>query len=357
MILPHTNTLILVLMAVSMFCMGSWAITYKLANWRFELYYIDFALGVTLFTIVYAVTWGNMGYDGFGFIDSIMNAGKEEWLYAFGAGALFYFGNMLLLAVVASAGMMVAFPLAMGAALIVGAVLGWFSATGLEMLQLGGGCALVLAAIAAGGFAYRMLFQSRHEQVAREGYAETTRRPTGLREVIMAVGGGVLLGFVPQIVVKATFTDVGLGPYAVWFFFGFGMAVTNLLGGGLLLNFSGQGEALTFAAFVRSSPKQHAMGVLGGAVWCTGAVAAAVAVYSNVAPGILGGLPAGATPTSALPMYALRNSAALLAALWGIVVWREGKGSDLVVKLLFGGMLLLFAGGVAMLALSKVSYG
>jgi hypothetical protein len=81
MILPHTNILILVLMIAGMFCWGSWANTFKLArSWRFELYYFDFAFGLMLFALVYALTVGNLGFDGFGFMDSVMNAGKRESL-------------------------------------------------------------------------------------------------------------------------------------------------------------------------------------------------------------------------------------------------------------------------------------
>src|ERR1035438_3035999 len=92
MILPHTNSMILTLMIVSLFCWGSWANTFKLAGkWRFELYYFDFAFGLLLFALIYAFTIGNLGFDGFGFMDNIMNAGKREWMSAIGAGRVFYF--------------------------------------------------------------------------------------------------------------------------------------------------------------------------------------------------------------------------------------------------------------------------
>ena len=49
MTLPQTYVATLVLTILTMLCWGSWANTFKLAgNWRFELFYFDYSIGVLL---------------------------------------------------------------------------------------------------------------------------------------------------------------------------------------------------------------------------------------------------------------------------------------------------------------------
>ena len=355
MILPHTNFSILVLMVVSMFCLGSWANTFKLAGkWRYELYYFDFAFGLILFTLVYALTVGNMGYDGFGMMDSLMNAGKQQWLFAFGAGVVFTFGNMLLIGVVSTAGMALAFPVAMGAAIILGAILNWASGPVGAPHFLWSGCLLVAGAMAADTVGHVELLRQRHEALAKGGKAKTTRRPLDLKDTVMALVAGLLLGSVPLLLQKATVADIGLGPYTVWLLFGVGAVLATLMAGMFLLNLSMQGEELSLTAFIRSTPREHLLGMAGGALWITGTLAGSAAIYANTAPGVNGGLPAGATPVGSAPVYALAQGAALLAAIWGVLAWKEEKGGDFSVKLMTGLTLVLFAGGVALIALSGV---
>ena len=51
---------------ITMFCWGSWANTRKLAraDWRFELFYWDYVLGVLLVALAFGVTLGSSGDDG-----------------------------------------------------------------------------------------------------------------------------------------------------------------------------------------------------------------------------------------------------------------------------------------------------
>jgi len=358
MILPHTNILILVLMIAGMFCWGSWANTFKLArSWRFELYYFDFAFGLMLFALVYALTVGNLGFDGFGFMDSVMNAGKREWLFAIAAGFVFTLGNAFLLAAISAAGMAFAFPAALGTALVLGAIVSWAGMPEGNALYLWAGCLLVACAILADAMGYRALGRLRHEKLARAGKAKSTRRPSDLQGILLAIVGGLFLGCYPLLLQKATVAEIGLGPYAVWVFFAGGAVVVTLLVGMLLLNLSTQAEELSIADYFRATPKQHILGFAGGGLWCTGAVASFVAIYASTAPGTGGGLPAGAAPVGPVPIYALTQGAALLAAIWGILAWKELKDGDAGVKLPMALTLILFAAGVALIAVSPVIAG
>lgn len=54
---------------ITMICWGSWANTQKLAegNWRFELFYWDYVLGILFVSLLLALTMGSFGVGGRGF--------------------------------------------------------------------------------------------------------------------------------------------------------------------------------------------------------------------------------------------------------------------------------------------------
>src|ERR1041385_3329288 len=114
MILPQTYPLVLTLLILSFVCLGSWPAMFKMAGkWRFELFYFDFAFGLIVAALIYAFTVGNLGFDGFNFLDDLQHAGKRQWLFGFLAGVIFNFANMLLMGAVSVAGMSIAFPMSM----------------------------------------------------------------------------------------------------------------------------------------------------------------------------------------------------------------------------------------------------
>src|SRR5580658_9796674 len=121
MILPGSNAAMLILLIAGMLAWGTWANMFKAARgkWRFELFCFDFAIGVLLAATALALTAGSLGFDGFSFADDLRLAGKRQELFGFLAGVIFNLGNMLLLGAVSVTGMAVAFPAAMGFALIV----------------------------------------------------------------------------------------------------------------------------------------------------------------------------------------------------------------------------------------------
>src|SRR3954469_21075899 len=125
MVLAQTPTQALLIMIFGMLCWGLWAGMYKLAGkWRFELFYFDVAFGAAFAAIVYALTIGSLGFDGFSFMDDLMHSPKRQWLMAFGAGAVFNLGNMIMMAAAAVAGLSIALPLGLGVSLMIGAGLG-----------------------------------------------------------------------------------------------------------------------------------------------------------------------------------------------------------------------------------------
>ena len=123
MILPHTYFATLLVVLLSTICWGSWANTQKMAGkWRFELFYFDFAFGVMLTALIVALTAGSLGFDGFTFMDDMLNGAKRYMVTGMAAGAIFNAANMLLVAAISVAGLAVAFPIGIGLALIIGVI-------------------------------------------------------------------------------------------------------------------------------------------------------------------------------------------------------------------------------------------
>jgi glucose uptake protein len=112
--------------------------------------------------LILALTLGSLGYDGFSFRDDLMIAGKRQWLWAFLAGVIFNFGNMLLVACLSIAGMTVAFPMAAGVAMIVGAVAGFALAPFGQPVFLLLGCALLAGSAVAAALVYGHMLILRH---------------------------------------------------------------------------------------------------------------------------------------------------------------------------------------------------
>jgi glucose uptake protein len=344
MILPESYLPALLVMILSMVCWGSWANTYKLAGkWRFELYYFDYALGLLLMSLLLAFTLGNLGYDGFTFADDLMHAGKRQWLFGFLGGVVFNLANMLLIAAIAVAGMAVAFPVGIGIALLEGVIINFLIKPAGNPMLLFGGCALVLAAIIVDAVAYRMLNLLKYDALAKAGKTPSLRRAVSLKGVILSVVCGLLMGSFFPLVAKAQDTEVGLGPYSVAVMFAAGVFLSTFVFNLFFMNLPVEGEPVEIRDYFLGTPKQHVLGLLGGAIWCGGGVAAFVA-----------GSPAVQVGIGPAVSYAMGQGATLISALWGLIVWKEFKGADFRIKLMLAIMLVLFACGLALISIAPL---
>src|ERR1700690_369763 len=121
---PHSLEIALLMMITSTVCWGSWANTFKgVKNYRFELFYWDYALGIFLISLILAFTMGNISpSDPASFLNNVRSADGSNIIYMLIAGAIFNLANLLLVAGIDMAGLAVAFPVAIGIALVVGVV-------------------------------------------------------------------------------------------------------------------------------------------------------------------------------------------------------------------------------------------
>jgi len=344
MILPQTYTAVLMLMVFSLLCWGSWANTFKLAGkYRFEMYYVDFAVGCMVLALICAFTLGNLGFDGFSFLDDLEHAGKRQWLYAFVAGGIFNFANMLLVAAISVSGLAVAFPAGIGVAIIMGSLLSYLLRPSGNLALVLGGCLLIAAAVIVAAIAYNILGVIRHEELARAGTAKSTRRPTTVKGVILAGVGGLLMGSYFPLIQRATEPEIGLGPYALTAVFALGILASTVVLSIFFMNLPVEGEPLDLTEYFRARPARHLMGLLGGAIWCAGTLASFAAVN-----------PGTEIHLSPVSYYLLENAFPLVAALWGLLAWKEFQRSDMRVKLLGVTMLILFAGGLALISVAPI---
>ena len=75
MFVPQTFAVALIMVVISTICWGSWANTFKgTRNYRFELFYWDYAIGIVTIALVLAFTMGSMNSDGTGFLSNIQSA-------------------------------------------------------------------------------------------------------------------------------------------------------------------------------------------------------------------------------------------------------------------------------------------
>ncbi len=344
MILPQSYPVVMFLMILSLVCLGSWASAFKFAGkWRFELFYFDFAIGLLVASVIYAFTVGNLGFDGFNFLDDLQHAGKRQWMFGFLGGMIFNLGNMLLMAAVSVAGLAVAFPMTMGIALLVGIAMGIAGRPVGNAMMLELGCALVLTSVVVNAVLYRMRAVAEHEVLARSGHAKSTRRPSAIKGIILALVAGMLIGSFAPMLDKARMGDLGLGPYALSTVFAFGVFFSSLVFNIFFMNLPVEGEPVDLGAYFNGRLKQHLLGVSAGVIWLTGVLALMVA---------------GSVPEQlqvpGLERYLLSQGAPVLTALWGIVVFREFKDGDVRIKTLGALMLVLLLCGMVMIGLAPL---
>jgi glucose uptake protein len=328
--IPTSQSFAIITLLISLLCWGTWANTQKAAGkWRFELYYIDFAIGTVLCAVLCAFTLGSLG-DGFSFEDNLAITGKRQMALAAGSGAIFNLGNMLLAGSTSLAGIAVAFPLAFGMAMIVTVCWNLVANPTGSMGMQAGGLVVMLAAI--------ILVALAHRQRSLEA-ATAKRKNSGLKATLLGIFGGVFLGLYAPTLAQSRAGDIGLAPYGALVFFTVGVVLSTLLYSLYFMNLPVQGDAVPLKHYWKKPHGQHAWGLAGGAIWSLGALAlfAAGSAARNVSAG----------PAVTL---ALQFGSALLAALCGLLVWKEFASASGAARGRIFAALALFLGGVLLTA-------
>lgn len=331
MFIVQNSTLAILLCIVTMLGWGSWANTQKLAGkekWPFQLYYWDYAVGVLLFSLLFAFTAGSMGEGGQSALANFGAASSGPIGTAMLSGASFNLANVLLVVAIDAAGMSVAFPLGVGLALVIGTVTSYIATPRGNPTFLSIGVALVV---------FAMLFSA-----AASSSMNKAAKRASLRGILFAVAAGCLMGlFYPQLI-SAISPDFNtaliipgkLTPYTAGVLFAAGLLLSNFVINTVFIRLAG----LSYGDYFRGSAKLHSLGILGGAIWM-------LALSVNViASGVAG--PA--------PSYALGQGATLIAAIWGVFIWREFRGAPRRAYILIALMFACYASGLLLVGMATL---
>jgi len=327
MFIPQVYSVALALMVLSMICWGSWANTQKLAkNWRFELFYWDYVGGILLMSLLLGFTLGRTeAASPESFVNNLGAADVTHWLLAFCGGVIFNVGNILLVAAIALAGLAVAFPIGIGLALVIGAVLNYAVTPKGNPLLLFGGVFLVCVAIVLDALAYRKI--SPDLKVTRKG-------------ILVSALAGVGIGVFYPLIAKALKGENHLGPYAVMFVFALGILACTVPVNYAFMRRPVSGPPVRMSEYFRGTGAVHLWGVLGGLIWCVGTT-------SNF-------VTSSAQMVGPAASYALGQGATMVSVIWGVFVWKEFRGAGPEAKRFLALMFVFFVAGLALVALAPV---
>jgi glucose uptake protein len=341
MTLPHTYAAALALTILTMICWGSWANVLKLTrNWRFELLYYDYSLGIFLAAAAAGLTFGTMGGDGLAFADDLAQAGTRNVLFGFAGGVVFNLSNILVVGAIAIAGMGVAFPIGVGLALVVGVIWNYLVNPQGNPTLLFAGVALIVSAIVVDAIAYQAHAAGK-ASAASQPRAEARRNV--FKGILLSVAGGILMGMFYPLVEIGKQGEAGLGPYGIGFIFALGIFLSTLVFNLYFMRCPIDGPRLTFRGYLQGSWKAHLWGVAGGIMWLAGSLSNFVAASAprelQVGPAI---------------SYAIGQGSTMVGAAWGVLVWREFAGGGRKVQLLLILMFALFLTGLGIVSIAPL---
>ncbi len=328
MFIIHDYSLAILFCFVTMLCWGSWGNTQKLATktWRYEFFYWDYVIGVLLFSIISAFTFGSIGSEGRSFLNDLAQADLGNIGSAFLGGIIFNASNILLSAAISICGMSVAFPVGVGLALVLGVLINYFGAAKGDPMFIFLGVLLITIAIILNGFAYKKALVGT-KKVSTKG-------------ILISISAGVIMAFFYRFVAASMDldnfvnpADGKLTPYTAVFIFALGVFASNFVFNTIAMKRPVEGAPVSIKGYFQGKMSTHMVGILGGIIWCIGQS------FSLIASGKAG----------AAISYGLGQGATLVSALWGILIWKEFKGAPQISNRLNIGMFILFIIGLGFL--------
>src|SRR5690606_34772546 len=100
-----------------------------------------------------------------------------------------------------------------------------------------------------------------------------------------------------------------------------------------------EGEPVSYSSYFKGRLPLHLVGVLGGTIWGLGNLFNLIAA-EKAGPAVSYGLGQGAT---------------LIAAIWGVAVWKEFKNAPRQVNILLAGMFFFFICGLGLIIYAGTS--
>ena len=325
MFIVNNYLLAVIFCLITMICWGSWANTQKLAgkSWRYELFYWDYVIGLLVMSLIFAFTLGSFGSNGRGFLEDIAQADISNIGSAFLGGIIFNAANILLSSAIAIAGMSVAFPIGVGLALVLGVIINFIGSQKGDPLLLFTGVGLITIAIILNALAYKK--------------ASTNSTKITTKGILVSVLAGLLMSFFYRFVAASmdldNFVNPAQGmmtPYTAMVIFSLGVFISNFLFNTILMKKPISGEPISIKVYFKGKFSIHGVGILGGFIWAIGNS------LNLIAAGKAG----------AAISYGLGQGATLVAALWGVFIWREFKGAPKSTNVMLLVMFVFFLAGI-----------
>ena len=131
------------------------------------------------------------------------------------------------------------------------------------------------------------------------------------------------------------------GPYAAALFFAIGVSVCAVPVNYLLMRFPlDAGHPVEMRGYWIAPLRWHLAGILGGAIWCTGALSNFLASKAHiVGPAV---------------SYSIGQGATMISAAWGVFIWHEFASAAPKAKMLLTWMFLLFLCGLGTIAIAPL---
>ena len=306
MLLPETATTALLLLVLSVLFFVLWPNLFKAAGakWRFELFSIDFAIGVILVALIAAYTLGTLGSD-LGFGDSMLVAGRRAEIMAVAAGAVFTLGNMLYFGTIAMLGLS-------NGTLLTFSVFG----CSVGLLHMDGGHVLksLISAVVFLAAAAATYLSAKSARAALPAAAASKKSappmPLSMKGTITGILAGLTFAAVWPVLSLAQTEELGIGAYGGILMAAIGVVVATFFLNFFFLNISLEGGRISYSNYLDGTIRNHALGAASGAAFTAGALA----IYT------------AKTGTVTVPVFeawSVPFATALIGVITGVLVWQK----------------------------------
>lgn len=311
---------------------GSWQNTQVLAGkkWRFELFYWDYAMGILLMSLIAAFTIGSMGSQGRTFLADLKQADLKYLGLAFLGGCVWNLGTLCLVAAISLAGMAVAFTYGGGLAWVLGIWVQYVDKPEGDITLLALGSLTIVIAVLLSMMAYKRISQQQ-----KKGVKVGT---------ILSLMVGVMIAFYYLFVqrsIDTQFTAETAGKitnYTAVVCFSVGVFVSTFVYNSYFMRKPVEGPPLTAKDYFAGTSKEHFWSVVGGMIWCFGNIFSFMAVKA-AGPAI---------------SYGLSLAAPLVAAIWGVFVWKEFRGAPKGTNTLLAAMFVFYILSLVLITAAKI---
>jgi glucose uptake protein len=333
MFIINSYHLAVVFCVITMLCWGSWANTAKstTAKWQFPLYYWDYSIGLILTALLYGFTMGSMGESGRGLIADLAQADISSIGFALLSGAIFNLSNLLIVAAISIAGLSVAFPIAVGLALVLGVFINYLKIPEGNPVLLFAGVGLVVLAMILNAIASRK--------------ASVSKGNSSNKGIVISIISGVIMSFFYRFTAEGMTMDFTnpesgkLTPYSAVLVFSIGLFLSNFIWNTFFMYKPIVGTPTTYKHyFTHGTKRQHLIGLLGGLIFNTGFLFNLIA-SEKAGPAISYGLGQGAT---------------MIGAAWGVFIFKEFASAPKSINKYLAAMFIFFILGLSIIIAARL---